>query len=315
MNTTKAVRFVPAFLFLLTSVLGPVHPGLAQDDEEKPTLAVMDFKIGPSVARKKDVYSSRFGRSRSEESVSLETSLFTNKLITEFTQTDRVSVVERERLNQLLKESDLSRTEYTDPGHTVEIGNVLGANYMLFGTISLLDGKVKTETVPYTDRKRKIIHFVVGADIRITNSETGEIETAKTLKVTGKKKVREDEEFLMSEFQNRTYNKLVGKIASRTMNTLFPIKVAEFTDGTAYLNRGNLKQGTIYEVVKLGEKIEDPATGKILGRSETRIARIQITGPRSSMSKASVIEWYVSGKKAIPTGSICRPVDTDDTEK
>lgn len=306
--------FIISLLLLVTTT---IRPGVTQDTDEKPTLAVMDFQIGPSVARKKEIYSSRFGRRKKEESVSLETSLFTNKLITEFTKTNRVSVVEREQLNQLMKESDLSRMEYTDPQHSVEIGKILGADYMLFGTISLLDGEVSTESVPFTDRKRKTIHFVVGADIRITNSETGEIEAAETLKATGKKTIREDSDFLMSEFQNKIYNKLVGKIAKRTMNTLFPIRVAQFANNTVYLNRGNLEKGSQYEVVQLGEKIKDPATGKVLGRSEKKVARIKITEGMNKMSKASVIEWFTDESKQIPDGSICRVIgenSEDDSE-
>ncbi len=58
-------------------------------------------------------------------------------------ESQRFSLVERERLAEIIKEIGLSQTDLADPEKAVEAGRLAGANYMLFG--SLVSGQGKKE--------------------------------------------------------------------------------------------------------------------------------------------------------------------------
>lgn len=76
----------------------------------------------------------------------------------------RFRTVERTQLDQVIKELNLNRTEYTDPATAQKIGHLVGAQYLVLGSFQVFKGQVRL-------------------DARVLRVETGEIVTAK--RVTG----------------------------------------------------------------------------------------------------------------------------------
>ena len=233
-------------------------------------------------------------------------------------------VVERDKVAAIMVEASLSEAEMTDPKHAIQMGKLLGADYLIFGNINMLDPNVTYKNLPYNAGTQKIMSLVIGSSIRMIRTETGQIEAAADLQAE-KKKIQNQTgpvaagnnqrqinadvgKLLPQKFQDDVYSELAKKLASRIVNTLNPIKVANFSGDTVYLARGALSKGNTYEVVKLGDAIRDPDTNELLGQTEDRIAIIQVTAGLKSMSKAKVNEWIVEDK-AIPKGSICRKVN------
>lgn len=104
-------------------------------------------------------------------------------MITEMTKIKGIKVVERQRIQTIIEELNLSETDIVDKSSTQKMGKLLGAQVMLFGGFSNL----------FNDKLR--------IDIRIVRTETG--ETMKAEEVTG-----ELDEFLTM------LQSLVKKIAS-----------------------------------------------------------------------------------------------------
>ena len=289
----------------------------------KPTVAVFDFEIGITETNRSKVTTNKVPHSV-ENQTSRQTSLLTNKLITELTTSRAVIVVERDKVASIMVEANLSEAQMTDPKHAIQMGKMLGADYLIFGSITMLDPSVRVKQLPYNAGSQKIMSLVIGSTIRMMRTETGQIEAAADLQAEKKMVKNETTPILLDKnqiqinkdvgkslpqkFQDEVYSDLARKLASRIINTLNPIKVANFSGDTVYLARGALPKGNSYEVVKLGEEIRDPDTNELLGQTEDRIAIIQVTAGLKSMSKAKVSEW-IAEDKTIPKGSICRSIN------
>jgi len=277
---------------------------------EKPTVAVFDFKVSQTVEGK--IVISTGSDTGGGVTIASEphTSVLTDKLITALVKSGKVSVVERTKFWLLKNETELSRVGLTDPNRSVEFGKLLGADYFLLGSLSTLDGKVSYEKLPYDIGLRRTAQLIVGADIRIVETKTGKILSADSQKVTLTKAENNPSDSgggIPLEFQREGYDELVRRLVASTIDTLFPIKVASFSESIVYLNRGGLEPGAKYRIVKVGDVVRDPDTGSILAQAETTIAIVVITEGFDKVSKGNVTDW-LADQRAISPGSVCRLV-------
>ncbi len=84
-------------------------------------------------------------------------------LITELSRNSTIRVVERDRLQQLLEEQDLSASGRVDAETAVRVGKILGARHMLLGTF-IIDPRENMRI-----------------DVRAVNTETSEVEYVETV--------------------------------------------------------------------------------------------------------------------------------------
>jgi TolB-like protein len=96
------------------------RPGGAQDS--RPGIAVLDFEIGATIGQEAEEYDAlRRG--------------LASLTLSELTANPAIRVVERAQLQQLLQEQNLGREGRVDPQTLVRIGRLIGARYMVTGTI------------------------------------------------------------------------------------------------------------------------------------------------------------------------------------
>jgi TolB-like protein len=114
---------------LATVVLGSQETA-AQAANDVPTVAVMDFsgfmlgEAGNSVAIGKAVSA---------------------MLVTEFSGRDGLQVIERDQLNKLLTEQKLALSGRVEESSAVEIGKLLGAQYMFYGQITSIADNLRID--------------------------------------------------------------------------------------------------------------------------------------------------------------------------
>ncbi|GJL53132.1 MAG: hypothetical protein NPIRA02_02640 [Nitrospirales bacterium] len=301
------------YIFAILSVALSLSVSTPLVHAEPPSVAIFDFDIGTTVSSRLKVTVNKSSSNVNFETTR-QTNLLTNKLITKLTTSQEVKVVERAKIEALVTEIELSQSEMTNPEHAIRIGHMLGADYMIFGSISMLDPSIHVKQLPYNAGRTKIMSLTAGASVRLVKTETGQVEAAADLQA--EKKVREiNPEGSLNEmpqtFQDDVFSELADKLASNIINTLVPIKVATHAGNTIYLARAGLSRGSRFEVVKLGEAIthpDDPT--KILGHIEETLAIISVTDGLQGMSKAQIDEW-ISAERSIPKGSICRPIQEE----
>lgn len=302
---------MPRHLFLVTSILLGILLNWSMVQAEKPTVAVFDFEIGKSVAASFTVTID--GQSSNANfQITRQTNLLTNKLVTRLTSSREVRVVERDKMQMLMQEAELSESAMTDPANAIRIGKMLGADYMIFGSMTILDPNIYVKDLPYNAGRTKVMSLVAGATIRLVNTETGHVEAAADLQAEQTTREVNPERNLKDmpqKFQDQVFSDLADKLASNIVNTLVPVKVAMSKGDMVYLARAGLTKDARCEVVDLGDPIlhpDDPSI--ILGYMEESIAIVRVTDGLKNMSKALVEEW-LSASQTIPKGSICRPLE------
>ena len=120
--------------------------------ETRPGIAVLDFDVGATIGQDPDDYQAlRRG--------------LASMTLNELTSNPAVRVVERAQLQQILQEQNLGREGRVDANTIVQIGRLIGARYMVTGTLYDVRGDSRI-------------------DARLFNAETGEV--IRTQRVQGR---------------------------------------------------------------------------------------------------------------------------------
>lgn len=107
---------------------------------------------------------------REFDSISAES---TSEYINELIKTDTFRIIERQRLNDILKELKLSMTGLVDSSKMKEVGKVLGADAAVFVELSNANYTTNTKSIGSSERVSELL--VTGVSARIVTIETGEI--------------------------------------------------------------------------------------------------------------------------------------------
>jgi TolB-like protein len=112
------------------AVAGPA-PGLAQDPDPRPGIAVMPF-------------SNNYVGSNAADFEGLEAGL-QQMMITELSQNSALRVVERGELARLMAEQELGATGRVDAATAARVGRIVGARYMILGSYNDIFGDVRMD--------------------------------------------------------------------------------------------------------------------------------------------------------------------------
>lgn len=124
----------------------------------------------------------------------------TDMLITDLNQIRSINVVEREKLNLVLRELRLQREKSIDPGTTFRIGKILGVEYLIMGSYFELHGQFRI-------------------DAKVVKVETGEIVNAEGVVGKGTDFVQ-----LEGQLALRIASGLRTKLIDSEKNNLAPVK-------------------------------------------------------------------------------------------
>jgi curli biogenesis system outer membrane secretion channel CsgG len=138
-------------------VLMAASVSFAADKSTKPRIAVLEFK------NKADNQWWYHGGAEAAQDV----------FVTELVKSGKFRVVEREQLEALMREKNLSLSGDVDPSTAVRIGKLLGVNYILTGAVTEYGNtKVGGGGFGVSAGKKK---FVAALNARLIDTSTGEI--------------------------------------------------------------------------------------------------------------------------------------------
>jgi len=235
-------------------------------------------------------------------------------LTTELSRTNNFILVEREKLQSLINEQILGETGLVNQQNSVKIGNMLGADAIITGSITQFGTRTETYDVILTSGKKQIANCAV--DLRIVDVSTGQIVWAGS--GAGEASV-EHKNFLGSgkaggydeTLEGEAFRAAIVKVMKNLIDAInqkieWKCYVAKVTDTKKlYLSSGkksNLDLGMKLGIFRLGEEIIDPSSGIVLAREETKIGE----GVVSSFigEDASILEY--SANTEVKTGDICK---------
>ena len=206
---------------------------------------------------------------------------------TALSKTQKFSLMERGRLDQLLAEQGMGANGLVNGSG--EIGGFDGVDYLIYGRVTQLGLEAKNLFIMSACEAK------LGLDIRVVDVRTGEIRLSETLQQDDQVNTSDAESdpcrgIGISAFDNLTAS-TARELAEKLTQNLFPVKLAKVSSDEVYLNYGEgfLDNGEVLKVVSLGEGFEDPDTGEIIGAEEELRALVQVTKLRPKFSIAKIV--------------------------
>ncbi len=288
-----------AAAMLTTLVLSAVAPmALAKDDEEpaglKKMIAVVDFED------KSD--HSRWHWTGPDPGQGMS-----DMLVTALVQSGKFRVMEREQLQQVIKEQDFGQSGRVTAETAPALGKLLGVTAIVYGSVSEF-GYMASDTgggiagigggVSKTTAR-------VSIDVRMIDTTTGEIILADSANdeksQMGLKLRTEDFSFghegkfdqtLVGKATREAIDDLVEKITDTLEDVPWTGRVVKADPGKIYLNAGSdvgVAQGMEFNVYRMGEELIDPATGLSLGAEEEFVGKIAASDIKEKYSICTVV--------------------------
>lgn len=270
--------------------------------QEKATLGILDIKPTPALT-------SAIKPDQKVEMGRIIQSL-DGQLIDRINATRKFDIVGRSDLNEVLKEQGLGDSGNVDPTTAPKIGKLLGAKFILTGTVDDFQDYVEKATFEGTGRSatKRVFRFSIVA--KIYDSTTGKLRESANFQ-TGNdefKQIQQERSYsvkdgnLSDEMMVAVSRYLAERIANHVADVIFPIKVLAKNGNEVTINRGEgagVKTGDPFNVFALGQEMKDPDTGAVLGREEVKVGRVAITEVDPLFSKATILEDTGIDKGAI----------------
>ncbi len=198
-------------------------------------------------------------------------------------QTRKFAVLDRQNLTQQDTELNfLKNTEKNgvNPFDAARIGNRLGTDLMVIGTIHTLQHSTKTRKSSVSNRIIKSFETIANINIKIIDVATTQIKYAKTIN------------FAESKSLNDAIIAISQNIGTDIIESIYPIRVVAYGNPNILtLNRGadTMQRGQVFDLFVYGDMLIDPNTGEKLGRQETQIGQIKITDIQPKVSYAQIL--------------------------
>ena len=236
----------------------------------------------------------------------------TEMLITALAKSGKFEIVERQEIERIVQEQNLSSTDLIDPSTAAQIGKMKGADYLLMAAVT--EAGAKSDSVGLGSISIQQQKAILGLDVRFVDSASGSTKLAETFREERKAgglgglPISFD---VSHDIGAEMARSLVDRIAQMVLMAAYPPQVVKSDDNGVILNYGNslFKVGDILEVFTQGEELKDPATGQSLGMSEIRTGRLVIASVTEKVSTGTLVEGTANA------GCICRKIVVEQTSK
>lgn len=239
-------------------------------------LAVLDFEGSDKLREKVDLRMSEM-------------------LTTALVQTARFELVERNKIDAAIREQKLGMVGVIDDATAAEMGQILGAEYMVLGSVTSAARK-RTDKFGYI-----LVETVVGVDVRAVHSTTGKILLSETAEgLSSGKEIRDadgrlvqgvlEDDAAFAQAARDAVDQVSAKIAGLSPLIGFVVLA---NGGELTIDLGDasgVAAGDRFVVFRLGEEILHPVNGTRLGWKKEILQELEIDRTQKQMSTGTVVK-------------------------
>jgi len=167
-------------------------------------------------------------------------------------KTDKFEVVERQEVNQLIREIKFEKSDWVKKDPANKLGNIYGVQYILLGEILPNYGGEQFSSSQYT------------TTLRLVDVNTGAVISTGT----GQR-----------DYLQKALAGAVHTLLDDLEGNPWTCRVVRLDDKGVYINAGlndKIEKNDVFVVIRLEDSIKDQATGQVLGYKQTEIAKIKI---------------------------------------
>ena len=279
-NVRSVLWVLPLALTLLTRLA-------AAQGTSKATIAVLPFEFAEIVS----------------SGPPLETSVLVDVFNRVLVNTRKFSVVDRQRLDRVRGEQKFGRSGLADARTRANIGKIIGAQYLVMGTVLDYSASPPQEMAYGSGWTRPVR---ISVEVQVVDSSSGQIVSAR--KASGNAQARVADPNAAAGVPREALEKAAEEVANEALisilNVAYPIKVVDVTGDEVRLNRGDgggLQVGAILRCFAAGKKLVDPDTQEVLGTSESAAGSVRVTEVLAKVSVAQILD-----NNGIAAGHSCR---------
>jgi curli biogenesis system outer membrane secretion channel CsgG len=252
----------------------------------KKILAVLDFEGNEKLSGKVDLKMS-------------------DMLTTSLVKTARFEIVERNKIDKVFKEQNFGMSGIVDVNTAAEVGKLLGAEYVVFGSITSATRK-DIDKFGYI-----LVRIEVGIDVRSVNTTTGKIMLSESaIGVSESDLVKTADGTIIRGAVD--YNSAYAD-ASRDAITKVGSKIADLSPLIGFVlsvdpnqvlidvgEEQGVKIGDSFVAFTVGDEILHPATGKHFGWKKEILQELKVISTEKTMS--NVVKIRSQSTKQINPG-------------
>jgi curli biogenesis system outer membrane secretion channel CsgG len=276
------------------------------DKTSRPKLAVMPIKAESPV----------FPFGPLETSAAELSQQLSHKLSVGLTETNKFAVLDREYILDFAHERNILLSDDTSLEEKAKLGEVLGADYMLVGTISDARLEIKnresaSQAIGHKSDEYKAYfvfnYRVIGGptrQVKLADSVNISLETEEVMKLV---KRWEPKNLEFRELRDNLVSKVANQAVETIIDRLYPIRIATISpDGQVVINQGGRRmlEGSLLDVFVEGKDIIDSDTKESIGKAETLVATLKIEKVAPIISYTAVA---AGDSSKLSEGMVCRP--------
>jgi curli biogenesis system outer membrane secretion channel CsgG len=246
-------------------------------------------------------------------------------LATALVKSGHYRVMERDKIASLLAEQNLGAAGVTTQESAAKAGKMLGVELAVIGAVTEFGYKQRSTggLLKKAGIGAAIGQYtsVIGVDVRIVNTTTGEIlkaenvrrqKTATSLGMnTNSMAFGSEAEFdqsLVGKVTREAIEDIVKILDAQAGGGAWEAKVVMAKEGEVVINSGQesgVKVGDTFVIYRPGEDMKDPDTGESLGAEETRVGTIEVVNNNfGGKGKASTCK--ITSGSGFKTGDLVR---------
>ncbi len=296
-----------------------VYDYQSPEDTKKLRLAIFPFESSvPArlVVEHRDNGSTEIRELASEKRLGEQFSQYLNTILA---RNEKFTVLDRDTQAAILKEKQILAPENAPLEERMRLGEALGADYMLVGTVPQAKIIVEEKYNPVISATARRFTAILEAEYRLIVGPTRQVAASDQLRIKLEdQQVKalmakwESDRIDYNEMEQNLVQRAARQIADMVSDYLYPVRVAAVKEGgMMILNQGGKRfaEGDVLEVSKPGADVIDPDTGKSLGAAEMQVATIKITKILPRISYAALTQGTAANTIV---GGFCRRVKTDD---
>jgi hypothetical protein len=245
---------------------------------------------------------------------------FSQYLTTMLASNDKFTVLDRDTQAAILKEKQILLSSDAPLEEKVRLGEALGADYMLVGTVPQLQIIVDEKYNPVISATARRFTAILEVEYRLLVGPTRQVSASDQLRikledaqVKALMEKWESDNIDYAEMEQNLVARAAAQIADMAGDYLYPIRVAAVKEGgMLILNQGQkrLAEGDVLEIHQSGADVIDPETGKSLGKEVAMMLTARVTKTMPRFSYAALAQGVTSDSLA---GAVCRRLKPDDS--
>lgn len=209
-------------------------------------------------------------------------------------QTNRFLLLDRALAPELQEEIDFINSGRARLEDVARVGQKLAADLLLIPTIERFEYKRFARDVRMSERE--LVSYVGGGSIsiKLVNAATGELVISRTF---SEELPSLEPSTLPRAVDGRALaGTLADRLAAQALQAIliqiFPVSVVAMQGDQLVLSQGGeaVRPGSLYEVIRLGDVITDPQTGRSLGRIEIPAGKARIERVSGQLAYATLLD-------------------------